>query len=52
MIGDHNANNFATPTLAARNTTFSQSNLPPSLPGGNNNRHPSMDSRQPLQQTT
>lgn len=52
MIGDNNVNNFATPTIAARNTTFSQSNLPPSLPGGNNNRHPSMDSRQPLQQTT
>jgi hypothetical protein len=51
MISENNMNNFATPTIAARNTTFSQNNLPPSLPGGNN-RHPSMDSRQPLQQTT
>lgn len=51
VISDNNFHDFATPTIAARNTTFSQSDLPPSLPGGSNNRHPSMDSRQPLQQT-
>lgn len=47
---DKNINNSVTPIIA-RNTTFCQNSLQPALPGGND-RHQSMDSRQPLQQTT